>query len=113
MTFGMDRSSWSKGEKQIARRAFDAAKGREYKQLMSKTRQMADALQEPQDLWRLHDFLSKATREIDEKNDYRCSVLIRVFARLILEGWLSFEELEGLSPEKLARIEQMVQFARQ
>ena len=112
MTLGMNES-WSTSEKQVARRAFDAARGREYKQLLSQTRQMADAMQEPSDLWRLHDFLTETRREIDEKYDYRYSVLIVVFARLIHEGWLSLEELEGLSEEKLAKVEQILKFARQ
>ncbi len=42
--------------------------------------------------------------EIDEKYDYRYSVLILVFARLIKDGWLSFEDLEGLAEEKIAQI---------
>jgi len=112
MTLGMNER-WSTSEKQVARRAFDAARGREYKQLLSQTRQMADAMQEPSDLWRLHDFLTETRREIDEKYDYRYSVLIVVFARLIHEGWLSLEELEGLSEEKLAEVEQILELARQ
>ncbi len=113
MTLGMNEISWSKDDKQIARRAFDAAKEREYKQLISKTRQMADAMREPQDLWHLHDFLTETRREIDEKYDYRYSQLIFVFARLIYQGWLTLEELEGLAEDKLARIGQIVAFSKE
>jgi hypothetical protein len=77
---------WSKAEKQVAKRAFDAALRREYGELLHKTREMAGRMQEGADLWRLHDFLTDKRREIDEKYDYRYSQLIIVFARLIHEG---------------------------
>jgi hypothetical protein len=68
---------------------------------------MAGRMQEGADLWRLHDFLTRRRREIDEKYDYRHFQLSMVFARLIHEGWLSLEELQGLAEDKLAKIEQV------
>jgi len=55
-------------------------------------------------MWALHDLLTRERSAIHEKYDYRYSVLIFVFARLIIEGWLSEEELEGLGEDNLARI---------
>jgi hypothetical protein len=37
------------------------------------------------------------------------TLLIMVLARLIREGWLSLEELEGLNEEKLVWIRQILQ----
>ena len=111
MTMGMNYLTWSKGEKQIARRAFDGAHEREYRDLLHKTREMANGMREPADLWRLHDFLARTLREIDEKYDYRYSVLTLVFCRLLCEGWLKIEELEGLCEDKLGEIQAYVQLA--
>ena len=105
--------TWSKTEKQIAKRAYDAAHKREYAKLIDKTREMAGKMREPGDLWRLHDFLARTLKEIDEKYDYRYSQLIMVFARLVHQGWLSLEELEGLHEDKLAKIELIRSLARE
>ena len=92
----MNDFKWSNREKQVAKRAFNAALEREHGMLMRQTREMVGKMQEGADLWRLHDFLTDTRREIDEKYDYRYSQLITVFARLIYQGWLTIEELEGL-----------------
>ena len=100
----MPYETWSRGEKAIARRAFDQALAREYAALAEKVRRRAKGIAEPSDIWKLHDFLTRERRAIDEKYDYRYSVLIFVFARLIREGWLSEDEVAGLAEDKLARI---------
>ena len=108
----MNDFKWSGAEKQVAKRAFHAALEREYGKIMRQTREMVGKMQEGADLWRLHDFLTDKRREIDEKYDYRYSQLIMVFARLIHQGWLSLEELEGLHEDKLAKIEAILSLAR-
>ncbi len=45
--------------------------------------------------------MNKRVREIENRYDYRYSVLIMVFAGLIKDGWLNFEDLRGLSQEKI------------
>lgn len=100
----MHNENWSKGEKAIARRAFDAALSRELAALTGEVRRRANSISDPGDIWELHNFLSKRRKAIDEKYDYRYSVLIFIFARLINEGWLSEEELAGLGEQKLAAI---------
>lgn len=92
---------WSKSEKTIARKAFDRAVDKEHAMLASRIRTMAEELDDRDNIWALHDFLSKKRREIDEKYDYRYSVLLFVFARLIREGWIAAADLQGLSEEKI------------
>ena len=48
---------------------------------------------------------------MDKKYDYRYSVLPSVFARLIREGWLSFEKLEGLGEDKIQEIKSWIRLA--
>jgi len=41
---------------------------------------------------------------MDQKHDYRYSVLIHVFGRLVGEGGVEMKDLEGLEEEKIQRI---------
>lgn len=102
---------WSKAEKRIARRAFELAYRRECQAIAERVQRMATAIHEPQDLWRIHDLLTKRRRETDKKYDYRYSVLPEVFARLLREGWLTEADLQGLDETKIARIRQIATFA--
>lgn len=104
--------TWSKAEKKVARQAFEKAYERECAALLAKVRTMVAEAQEPRDLWRIHDLLDDARRETDHKYDYRYSVLILVFGRLLHEGWLRLEDLEGLREDKLTKIEGLVQLMR-
>jgi hypothetical protein len=92
---------WSKSEKKIARRAFDAAYQRECAEIKSKLSEMVDGVSEPRDLWRIHNYLTEQRDETDAKYDYRYSVLPSVFARLLKDGWLSEADLEGLGEDKM------------
>jgi len=74
--------TWSKSEKAIARTAFDTALKRELQDVMRKTKQMANQIKEPADLWELEHYLTERRKEIDRKYDYRYSRLTLVFGRL-------------------------------
>jgi len=100
----MNDVKWSKTEKQIAKRAFEKAYERECDNLTKKIRSKAEKMKEPKDIWHLYDFLKRKTKEIEFKYEYRYSVLILVFARLMKDGWLDFDDLEGLAQEKIDRI---------
>jgi hypothetical protein len=95
---------WSQTEEKIAKEAFRRAYEREINALIQEVREQAGALTELQDMWQLHDFLSARRHDIDGKYDYRYSVLIFVFARLVKEGWLHLHELEGLEKDKLTKV---------
>ena len=95
---------WSKTEKSVARRAFDSAYRRECEAITKRLSDMIGDMASPRSIWHLHDFLSEKREEIDEKYDYRYSVLIFVFARLMKEGWLKESDLEGLHEEKVSKI---------
>lgn len=100
----MNDAEWSKTEKKIAQAAFEKAYQREIEAVIKEVRERADTIAQPEDMWRLHDYLSARRHEIDGKYDYRYSMLIFVFAQLIREGWLHPNELEGLEAEKLTKI---------
>jgi Photoprotection regulator fluorescence recovery protein len=101
---------WSKSEKVIARTAFDAALGRELHEVMQETKQMANQINEPTDLWDLEHFLMQRRKEIDRKYDYRHSQLTDVFGRLLYENRVSEEELRGLGEDKMKSIRSFAKF---
>jgi hypothetical protein len=109
----MNDLKWSNSDKQIARQAFSKAYQGECAELLAKVRKMADQAREPNDLWRIHDFLDRKRGQIDEKYDYRYSVLVRVFARLVTEDRLTLDDLDGLSEDILSEIRRLVQLARE
>jgi hypothetical protein len=95
---------WTPDEKKIARRVFDAARGREYASIIERMKALAAQADTPEALWAVHDFLSEQRRLIDEKYDYRYSRLILVFAWLLREKWIAEADLAGLAEEKIERI---------
>jgi len=101
---------WSRSEKAIARRAFDAALGRELHEVIQKARQLANEIQQSSDLWDLERYLTQCRKDIDRKYDYRYSRLTHVFGRLLYENRLSEEELRGLGEDKLKSIRSLANF---
>jgi len=102
--------TWSKSEKAIARTAFDAALKRKLQNIMHKTKQMANQIKEPADVWELEHYLTERREEINRKYDYRYSQLRHVFGRLLYEGRVSEEELRGLQEDKLKSIRSLAKF---
>ena len=104
---------WSRSEKAIARTAFDAALKRELQEVIQETKQIANQINEPADLWDLEHYLTQRRKEIDRKYDYRYSQLTQVFGRLLYENRLSEDELHGLREDKLRSIRSVANFLAQ
>ncbi len=102
--------TWSKSEKAIARKAFDAALGRELHEVIQEAKKMASQIQQSSDLWDLEHYLTERRKEIDRKYDYRYSQLTHVFGKLLYEGRLREEELHGLGEDKLKPIRSFAKF---
>jgi hypothetical protein len=105
-----NEKEWSKSEKEVARKAYRAAYNRECKAILENVRKMTDEVENSTDLWRLHTYLTEKRNETDEKYDYRYSVLCFVFARLLHEGWIRPEDLDGISEDKLQEIFGIAEF---
>jgi len=97
----MQEITWSPTEKKAARAAFDQALAREMKAIKQEAVAMLKSMQDDFAIWDLLDYLSEKRREIDKKYDYRYSVLLLVFARLVFEGWLTEDDLSGIGREKI------------
>ena len=102
--------TWSRSEKTIARKAFDAARKRELHEVIQEAKQMASRIRQSSDLWDLEHYLTQRRKEIDRKYDYRYSQLTQVFGRLLYENRLSEKDLRGLRENKLNSIRSTAQF---
>ena len=103
---------WSRSEKAIARKAFDAALKRELHEVMQETRKMAIQINEPDDLWALEQYLTERRKDINRKYDPRGSRLKDVLGRLLYENRLGEDDLRGLREEKMKSIRSFAQFLR-
>jgi hypothetical protein len=95
---------WTRSEKRIARKAFDAALKRELDEVIQEAKKMADRIEQPSELWDLEDYLTRRRKAINQKYDSRGSRLTHVLGKLLYEGRLEEEQLRGLSPDKLKAI---------
>jgi hypothetical protein len=103
---------WSRSEKAIARKAFDAALDQELHDLIQEAKRMANEIQKSSDLWDLEHHLTQRRKEIDRKYDFRGSRLTDVLGRLLYENRLGEEDLPGLREEKMKLIRSFAQFLR-
>jgi hypothetical protein len=101
---------WSKSEKALARKAFDAALGRELHEVIQETQRMASQIKQSSDLWDLEHYLTERRKEINRKYDYRYSQLTHVFGKLLYEKRLHEEDLRGLGEDKLKSIRSAAEF---
>ena len=99
-----DQISWTAAEKRLARQIFDRAFQKQCASIAAEAKKMIASASVPSDIWRVHDYLSQHRRTVDKLYDYRYSVLLHVFARLLGEGWLTEADLIGLQKDKIERI---------
>ena len=103
---------WSRSEKALARKAFDAALGRELHEVIQEAKKTASQIQKSSDLWDLEHHLTQRRKEIDRKYDFRGSRLTDVLGRLLFENRLGEDDLRGLREEKIKAIRSFAQFLR-
>jgi hypothetical protein len=101
---------WSAVVKKIARRAFDQAYQRQCAAIRANVKKMLATASAPADVWKIHDYLFVQRRATDKIYDYRYSVLLTVFARLLEEKWLNVADLAGLQESKIEKIREWVSF---
>jgi hypothetical protein len=96
--------TWTSAEKKLARKAFEKAFGAECATITAEAKRMIANARSPSDIWRVHDYLSERRKAVDLIYDYRYSVLIQVFARLLRDGWLTEADFAGIEKEKVDSI---------
>jgi hypothetical protein len=91
---------WSASEKSAAHAAFESARSRERLAIRRHVEVLLHETIDGNEIWAIRDYLNDKARELDKKYDFRYSVLISVFARLLAEGWLTMEDLRDLDNAK-------------
>src|SRR5215467_14087483 len=91
---------WSRSERAIARKVFDAALNRELHQIVRETKQRANRIKEPADVWELEHYLTRRRKDIDSRYEFRSSRLTRTLGMLLCEQRISEEELKPFSEDK-------------
>jgi hypothetical protein len=94
----------------VAKAAFAVAYNRAIDGVITAVRQQVDGLQSVDSLWQLHDFLSIQRHVIEGRFDFRLDGILFVFASLVKDGLLQFDELQGLDAEKMGKITAMARF---
>ena len=103
--------SWTKSERKNARKGFDQALLNELQEIMDKTKELANGIQQPFELWDLEAYLTERRKEIDRKYDFRESMRSLACGRLLYEGRLTEEQLQGLG-DHLREIQGFADFLR-
>ncbi|MGD0909439.1 MAG: hypothetical protein ABSA96_17805 [Candidatus Acidiferrales bacterium] len=99
--------TWTSAEKKLARKAFEKAYEAECATITAEANRMIASAKTPSDIWLVHDYLSERRKAVDLIYDYRYSVLIQVFARLLRDGWLTEADFDGIDKEKVDSIIQI------
>jgi Photoprotection regulator fluorescence recovery protein len=85
----------------MKRLAFDRALHQELDATIQEAKQMADRIEQADELWELERHLTQRRKEIDLKYEFKYSSILLVLAELVREHRISLDELRGLSEDKL------------
>ena len=102
--------TWTPTEKKLARIAFDNAFERQCTAITQEARRMLETTSAPSDVFRVQEYLTEQRRIVDQLYEYRYSRLLGVFGRLLSDGWLREGDLNGLQPEKIAKVKHEASF---
>jgi Photoprotection regulator fluorescence recovery protein len=70
-------------------------------QLVREAKATAASINEPSESWKLERWRVECRAEIDRKYYYRYSMLPMIFAQLLKQGRIAYNDLQGLAPEKI------------
>ena len=102
--------TWAPTEKKLARIAFDKSFERQCTAVTQEARQTLETMTASSEIFRVQKYLTEQRKIVDGLYDYRYSRLLGVFGRLLSDGWLREGDLDGLQPEKIAKIKHETRF---
>ena len=109
----MEHEEWTKHEKKVAHAAFEKALAREKEQFVGEVRARAANIRSIDDVWQLERDIREKAHSMDERYDFRSSVLIYVLAGFVREGWISMDDLAELGDDKRQKIATLLYLTNQ
>jgi hypothetical protein len=104
MVMPVGTAQLSSQESAIAKVALKNAYQRETSRILELVREQASEVAHIDDLWHLNDFLSARRFDLDGKYDDRDEEILFVLAKLVKEGWVTFEDLSGFEEANLTKV---------
>jgi len=98
--------TWTTAETRIARSAFELAYQRQCMAIREQVKKIIVTAPDPSDIWQVHDYLSEQRKMVGQTFDYKYSVLLEVFSKLLRDG-LTDADLLGLREDKIATIKRL------
>lgn len=98
---------WSNAEKAIARQAYERAYERECSVTFIRVKDMLTEIEDPKEIWKVHDFLKKKRKDMDSRYDYRYLILTIVLGKLMKDGLILDSDINALSQDKIDAIKRI------
>lgn len=99
---------WSKAEKRAAREAYHRAFERQLAATLAEAKTRLADVKDLEDFRALERWFKEQRRKFEEMYDFRASVLVWTLGAMRLQGLLTREELAGIGPDNLDRVETFV-----
>ena len=106
----MISADWTQDELTIARTAFETGKRRSIEALIKTLQESVGALESPESIWSLHDYLSTERYQYEGRADFETSNILFTLADMLKQKLISPEELTGLDQKKLSKVKAMSMF---
>lgn len=88
---------------------YDTALQKELAVITARFKELANAVNSPEELWEIEVYLQKARKRIDAKYDYRYSRLPLLLAQLVFQNIVKREDLQKLAQDKLEIIDSLLE----
>ena len=106
----MISADWTQDELTIARTAFETGKRRSIEALIKTLQESVGALESPESIWSLHDYLSTERYQYEGRADFETSNILFTLADMLKHKLISPEDLTGLDQKKLSKVKAMSMF---
>ena len=103
----MISADWTQDELTIARTAFETGKRRSIEALIKTLQESVGALESPESIWSLHDYLSTERYQYEGRADFETSNILFTLADMLKHKLISPEDLTGLDQKKLSKVKAM------
>jgi hypothetical protein len=95
---------WSVRELEVVHVLFTRARLRDQERLIKELRQKMNLIDQIDEVWQLHDYLSIRRHQFEGKSQFKLESILFDLAEFLRDGLLKDSDLEELAPGKQAKI---------